>query len=251
MMSNSEEGAQRFVITPHQGLSRLHYEEDDEAKLLEEAEETLNKMEDYLNNEPMTNMERERGVESAYYEDDKDTCSMCGGHLEKLGELGSKAWYRCRNCGMEFSKDIKKDGGTGFVDPETGETEDYCTDCKIDIGDMTPEQWAKHLQLGHEEEGETALLKKAEETLGRLKEEGFGGSDYIYESGPRCRHGIPTNKYCSVCSRERDYKEKDEEADDYCQLHKKYMGDHNSQELEDDLDQIARMRDEETKSDEA
>lgn len=27
-------------------------------------------------------------------------CSICGGELVPLGQLGSAEWYRCRNCGM-------------------------------------------------------------------------------------------------------------------------------------------------------
>lgn len=34
-------------------------------------------------------------------------CSICGGFLELLGKLGKLYWFRCRNCGMEFSKDEK------------------------------------------------------------------------------------------------------------------------------------------------
>jgi tRNA(Ile2) C34 agmatinyltransferase TiaS len=33
-------------------------------------------------------------------------CSLCGGQLELLGYLGNLAWFRCRNCGMEFSFEI-------------------------------------------------------------------------------------------------------------------------------------------------
>jgi tRNA(Ile2) C34 agmatinyltransferase TiaS len=31
-------------------------------------------------------------------------CKVCGGVLEILGKLGRLTWYRCRNCGMEFSE---------------------------------------------------------------------------------------------------------------------------------------------------
>ena len=31
------------------------------------------------------------------------TCSLCGGSLFFLGELGSTTWYRCRECGIEHS----------------------------------------------------------------------------------------------------------------------------------------------------
>lgn len=32
------------------------------------------------------------------------TCRLCGGLLYLLGVLGKLKWYRCRHCGMEFSK---------------------------------------------------------------------------------------------------------------------------------------------------
>lgn len=31
-------------------------------------------------------------------------CQLCGGVLVLLGLLGNLAWFRCRQCGMEFSK---------------------------------------------------------------------------------------------------------------------------------------------------
>lgn len=33
-----------------------------------------------------------------------DDCVMCGGPLQLLGSLGSRAHYRCRGCGMECSR---------------------------------------------------------------------------------------------------------------------------------------------------
>ncbi len=32
------------------------------------------------------------------------TCKLCGGPLGLLGALGSMKHYRCRDCGMNFSK---------------------------------------------------------------------------------------------------------------------------------------------------
>lgn len=36
----------------------------------------------------------------------KNECQMCGGSLVLLGALGAVNWYRCRNCGMQFSRRI-------------------------------------------------------------------------------------------------------------------------------------------------
>lgn len=36
-------------------------------------------------------------------------CSLCGGTLILLGQLGRLAWYRCRACGMEFSRELKRE----------------------------------------------------------------------------------------------------------------------------------------------
>jgi hypothetical protein len=32
-----------------------------------------------------------------------NSCNLCDGPLVELGTLGILTWYRCRNCGMEFS----------------------------------------------------------------------------------------------------------------------------------------------------
>lgn len=34
-----------------------------------------------------------------------EPCPMCRGSGLFMGTLGTKDWYRCRNCGMEFSVD--------------------------------------------------------------------------------------------------------------------------------------------------
>jgi hypothetical protein len=34
-------------------------------------------------------------------------CRLCGGLLCLLGQLGLLAWFRCRDCGMQFSKTRK------------------------------------------------------------------------------------------------------------------------------------------------
>lgn len=38
----------------------------------------------------------------------KKKCSLCGGALYFLGKLGPLAWFRCENCGMEFSKSKRR-----------------------------------------------------------------------------------------------------------------------------------------------
>lgn len=43
-----------------------------------------------------------------------DICSLCGGELRLLGYLGSLAWFRCANCGMEFSFEIEEEEGDGY-----------------------------------------------------------------------------------------------------------------------------------------
>lgn len=34
-----------------------------------------------------------------------DDCALCGGPLTALGTLGALAWFRCRNCGAECSRE--------------------------------------------------------------------------------------------------------------------------------------------------
>ena len=34
-------------------------------------------------------------------------CQLCRGLLMLLGVLGHLKWFRCRNCGMQFSREIK------------------------------------------------------------------------------------------------------------------------------------------------
>ncbi len=34
-------------------------------------------------------------------------CSLCGGDLGLLGKLGRLLWYKCRHCGMLFSRKSK------------------------------------------------------------------------------------------------------------------------------------------------
>jgi tRNA(Arg) A34 adenosine deaminase TadA len=38
--------------------------------------------------------------------DELESCSMCAGLAILMGILGKKAWYRCQNCGIEFSIDL-------------------------------------------------------------------------------------------------------------------------------------------------
>lgn len=33
-------------------------------------------------------------------------CQLCGGFLYLLGQLGNLQWFRCRDCGMEFSREV-------------------------------------------------------------------------------------------------------------------------------------------------
>lgn len=37
---------------------------------------------------------------------DIDPCSACGGPAPVMGVLGRREWRRCRNCGMDSSKDL-------------------------------------------------------------------------------------------------------------------------------------------------
>ena len=41
------------------------------------------------------------------FEEDLKQCHECGGELQELGKLGSKQWFRCRNCGSEQAEDIE------------------------------------------------------------------------------------------------------------------------------------------------
>lgn len=36
------------------------------------------------------------------------SCVMCDGQLKILGQLGSKLWLRCINCGIDQSEDIEQ-----------------------------------------------------------------------------------------------------------------------------------------------
>jgi hypothetical protein len=36
-------------------------------------------------------------------------CQMCGGAGVFLGWLGLSAWFRCRQCGMEFSLEVERE----------------------------------------------------------------------------------------------------------------------------------------------
>ena len=35
-------------------------------------------------------------------------CQLCGGLLAFLGQLGLLLWFRCINCGMDFSRRRKR-----------------------------------------------------------------------------------------------------------------------------------------------
>lgn len=35
-------------------------------------------------------------------------CKICGGELGVLGILGLFCWYQCRNCGMQFSRKLRR-----------------------------------------------------------------------------------------------------------------------------------------------
>jgi tRNA(Ile2) C34 agmatinyltransferase TiaS len=45
------------------------------------------------------------------------TCSICGGYGVLLGTLGFLDWFRCRSCGMDFSREADR----GRVSNELGE----------------------------------------------------------------------------------------------------------------------------------
>jgi len=34
-----------------------------------------------------------------------DECELCDGELMPIGTLGSREYLRCRNCGMQFSRE--------------------------------------------------------------------------------------------------------------------------------------------------
>lgn len=36
-------------------------------------------------------------------EDNDPDCAGCGGLALKMGALGRREWFRCRDCGLEFS----------------------------------------------------------------------------------------------------------------------------------------------------
>ncbi len=47
-------------------------------------------------------------------------CPTCGGDGGFLGRLGRMAWFRCRNCGMEFGTTVEDEGFDDFGDDAGG-----------------------------------------------------------------------------------------------------------------------------------
>lgn len=41
-------------------------------------------------------------------EDSPMRCSMCDGKLMLLGQLGERVHFRCKNCGMDISRPMKR-----------------------------------------------------------------------------------------------------------------------------------------------
>lgn len=37
-----------------------------------------------------------------------NACPACTGDLHPLGALGNLAWYRCRHCGMDVNRKIRR-----------------------------------------------------------------------------------------------------------------------------------------------
>jgi len=35
-------------------------------------------------------------------------CMICGGPMVLIGTLGSRRWYRCRNCGIDDHEEIEQ-----------------------------------------------------------------------------------------------------------------------------------------------
>ncbi len=51
-------------------------------------------------------------------DDELSPCEMCGGQLGSMGTLGWTQHLQCRNCGMQFSINLKKkDDDHGSDDP--------------------------------------------------------------------------------------------------------------------------------------
>lgn len=48
------------------------------------------------------------------------TCKLCGGIGVLLGRLGFLRWFRCRNCGMEFNRKIRRRTRNVRVIPDDG-----------------------------------------------------------------------------------------------------------------------------------
>lgn len=42
-------------------------------------------------------------------EQEVEMCSICGGECIELGALGWRKHFRCRDCGMESSRDVRKE----------------------------------------------------------------------------------------------------------------------------------------------
>jgi len=56
------------------------------------------------------------------------TCPMCGGFGCLLGRLGDTDWFRCRQCGMEYTLRESLDA-CDYRDDERAELEAYARRC--------------------------------------------------------------------------------------------------------------------------
>jgi len=58
-------------------------------------------------------------VRQLLYENDEATCPACGGSGIPLGHLGSRSHFRCRNCGLDFSR-VDKNQGVSSPEKRSG-----------------------------------------------------------------------------------------------------------------------------------
>jgi hypothetical protein len=68
------------------------------------------------------------GIQEDAYEDDLDwqpSCPVCGGEGNFMGQLGSLAHYRCRQCGMDFSAPANASVATMYAKPPLKEAEKW------------------------------------------------------------------------------------------------------------------------------
>lgn len=70
--------------------------------------------------DPVLARAEERRVRGNPMDIELNECSACGGALQSLGVLGRVAWFRCRACGLEQSREVSELGAAFAENPQGG-----------------------------------------------------------------------------------------------------------------------------------